>query len=51
MKVWIVRNHQQYYIEFKDGGKLAVPLKELGSVDKLQGTTVEFYPEAAGREG
>ncbi|MBQ6280350.1 MAG: DNA topoisomerase (ATP-hydrolyzing) subunit B [Mycoplasma sp.] len=45
MKVWIVRNHQQYYIEFKDGGKLAVPLKELGSVDKLQGTTVEFYPD------
>ena len=45
MKVWIVRNHQQYYIEFKDGSKLAVPLKELGSVDKLQGTTVEFYPD------
>ena len=45
MKVWIVRNHQQYYIEFKDGGKLSVPLKELGEVDKLQGTTVEFYPD------
>lgn len=45
MKVWIVRNHQQYYIEFKDGGKLAVPLKQLGEVDKLQGTTVEFYPD------
>ena len=45
MKVWIVRNHTQYYIEFKDGGQLAVPLKELGHSDKLQGTTVEFYPD------
>ena len=45
MKVWIVRNHKQYYIEFKDGGQLAVPLKELGHSDKLQGTTVEFYPD------
>ena len=45
MKVWIVRNHQQYYIEFKDGGKLSVPLKQLDKVDKLQGTTVEFYPD------
>ena len=45
MKVWIVRNHTQYYIEFKNGGQLAVPLKELGHSDKLQGTTVEFYPD------
>ncbi len=45
MKVWIVRNHQQYYIDFKDGGKLSTPLKELNKVDKLQGTTVEFYPD------
>ena len=45
MKVWIVRDHQQYYIEFKDGGKLAVPLKQLDKVNKLQGTTIEFYPD------
>ncbi len=45
MKVWIVRNHQRYYIDFKDGGKLSTPLKELDKVNKLQGTTVEFYPD------
>ncbi|MCF0227643.1 MAG: DNA topoisomerase IV subunit B, partial [Malacoplasma sp.] len=45
MKVWVVRNHQQYYIEFKDGGQVAVPLREEGRVDKMQGTTVEFYPD------
>ncbi len=45
MKVWVVRNHKQYFIEFRNGGQVATPLKEVGKVDKFQGTTVEFYPD------
>ncbi len=45
MKVWVCRNHNQYYIDFKDGGKLNTPLKTIGKSDKLQGTTIEFFPD------
>ncbi|MDD6145268.1 MAG: DNA topoisomerase (ATP-hydrolyzing) subunit B [Mycoplasmataceae bacterium] len=45
MKVWVVRNNIEYYIDFIDGGKLNTPLKKLGNVEKIQGTTVEFFPD------
>ncbi|WEK83360.1 MAG: DNA topoisomerase (ATP-hydrolyzing) subunit B [Mycoplasma sp.] len=45
MKVWVTRDYTEHYIEFKNGGKLAVPLKTIGKTNKKQGTTVEFKPD------
>lgn len=45
MKVWVNRNHELYYIEFRDGGHTVAPLKKMGTNEKLQGTIVEFYPD------
>ncbi len=45
MKVWIARNYTEYYIDFKDGGKVNTQLKELGKTEKKSGTIVEFYPD------
>lgn len=46
MKVRIVRDSKVYEIEFKQGGKIAFPLKEIAEVpNKRSGTTVWFKPD------
>ncbi len=45
MKVWVCRNHEQYYVEFQNGGHTIEPLKKIGQSEKLQGTVVEFFPD------
>ena len=44
MEVTIKRDKKEYFIRFKDGGKLDVPLKEIGTTSKT-GTTVRFLPD------
>ncbi len=44
-KVWVVRNHTEYYMEFIDGGNPVEELKPIGQVDKAHGTKVCFYPD------
>lgn len=45
MKVWVSRNHEEYFVEFQNGGHVVEPLKKIGPSEKLQGTIVEFYPD------
>ncbi len=44
MEVTIKRDKGEYYIRFEDGGKVAVPLKKIGTTNKT-GTTVRFLPD------
>ena len=44
MEVTIKRDGYEYYIKFENGGKLAVPLKQLSKTSKT-GTTVRFMPD------
>ena len=44
MAVTIKRDKKEYFIRFKDGGKVDVPLKEIGTTSKT-GTTVRFLPD------
>jgi topoisomerase-4 subunit B len=44
MEVTIKRDKKEYFIRFKDGGKVDVPLKEIGTTSKT-GTTVRFLPD------
>ena len=44
MEVSIKREGYEYFIRFKDGGKLDVPLKKLDKTSKT-GTTVRFMPD------
>ncbi len=44
MEVTIKRDGYEYYIKFENGGKLAVPLKQLSKTNKT-GTTVRFMPD------
>ena len=46
MKVWINRDYETYFVEFKDGGHAIKPLEKIGrSNEKQHGTTIEFYPD------
>ena len=46
MKVWINRDYETYYVEFKDGGHAIKPLEKIGiNNEKKHGTTIEFYPD------
>ena len=45
MEVTIKRDKKEHYIRFKDGGKLDIPLKEIGTTNKT-GTTVRFLPDS-----
>ena len=45
MEVTIKREGYEHYIRFEDGGKLAVPLKQLTKTSKT-GTTVRFLPDS-----
>ena len=44
MEVSIKRDKGEYYIRFEDGGKVAVPLKKVGTTNRT-GTTVRFMPD------
>ena len=44
MEVTIKRDKKEYFISFKDGGKLDKPLKEIGTTGRT-GTTVRFMPD------
>ncbi len=45
MEVTIKRDKKEHYIKFKDGGKLDIPLKEIGTTNKT-GTLVRFLPDS-----
>ena len=45
MEVTIRRDKGEYFIRFKDGGKVDVPLKKIGTTNKT-GTTVRFLPDS-----
>ncbi len=44
MEVTIKNNKKEWYIRFENGGKVVVPLKEIGTTNKT-GTTVRFLPD------
>ena len=44
MEVTIRRDKKEYFIRFEKGGKVAVPLKEVGTTART-GTTVRFLPD------
>ena len=44
-KVWVSKNHQEYFLEFKDGGIPLDVLKVIGTSDKANGTKIQFYPD------
>ncbi len=44
MEVTIKKNKEEYYIRFENGGKVAIPLKKIGTTNK-NGTTVRFLPD------
>ncbi len=44
MEVTIKRDRKEHFIRFKDGGKVDIPLKEIGVTNKT-GTTVRFLPD------
>ncbi|MDE5587424.1 MAG: DNA topoisomerase IV subunit B, partial [Bacilli bacterium] len=44
MEVTIRQDKKEFYIRFENGGKVAVPLKEIGTSGRT-GTTVRFLPD------
>ncbi len=44
MEVSIKKDKEEYFIRFKDGGKVDVPLKKIGTTNRT-GTTVRFLPD------
>ena len=44
LEVTTRRDKEEYYIRFENGGKVAIPLKKIGSTTKT-GTTVRFKPD------
>ena len=44
MEVTIKRDGHEYFIRFKDGGKVDVPLKQIGNTNRT-GTKVRFMPD------
>ncbi len=44
MEVTIKNNKEEHYIRFENGGKVAVPLKKIGTTNRT-GTTVRFLPD------
>ena len=44
LEVYIKRDGHEYYIKFENGGRVAVPLKEIGTTNKT-GTMVRFLPD------
>ena len=46
MEVTIKKDKGEYFIRFKDGGKVDVPLKKIGTTNRT-GTKVRFMPDAS----
>ncbi|QZX49146.1 DNA topoisomerase (ATP-hydrolyzing) subunit B [Mycoplasma sp. E35C] len=44
-KVWVNREHNIHFMEFKDGGMPIEALKVIGTDDKKQGTRIQFVPD------
>ncbi len=44
MEVTIKKDKGEYYIKFSNGGKVEIPLKQIGTTNKT-GTTVHFLPD------
>ncbi|MBQ3435818.1 MAG: DNA topoisomerase IV subunit B [Bacilli bacterium] len=44
MEVTIKRDKEEHFIRFKDGGKVDIPLKKIGTTNRT-GTTVRFMPD------
>ncbi|MBQ6477062.1 MAG: DNA topoisomerase IV subunit B [Bacilli bacterium] len=44
MEVTIKRDKEEYYIKFKDGGKVDIPLKKISTTNRT-GTTIRFMPD------
>ena len=44
MEVSIKKDKEEYFIRFKDGGKVDIPLKKVGTTNRT-GTTVRFLPD------
>lgn len=44
-KVWVSKDHQEHFIEFKDGGVPQEDLKVIGASDKKNGTRIQFFPD------
>lgn len=45
LKVWVSIDNQEYFMEFKDGGKPLSELKQIGNSEKTHGTIIEFLPD------
>lgn len=44
-KVWVAKDHDEYFVEFVDGGNTVKPLEKIGNANKEHGTTIQFYPD------
>lgn len=44
-KVWVSKDHQEHFIEFKDGGQPQDELKIIGTSEKKNGTRIQFFPD------
>lgn len=45
LKVWVSIDNQEYFMEFRDGGKPLSELKQIGTSEKVHGTIIEFLPD------
>ena len=46
MEVTIKRDKKEHFIRFENGGKVSIPLREVGTTNKT-GTTVRFMPDSS----
>lgn len=44
-KVWVSKDHQEHFIEFRDGGQPQDDLKIIGTSEKKNGTKIQFFPD------
>ncbi len=44
-KVWVSKNHDEHFIEFKNGGDPVAELTIIGKSEKANGTKIQFYPD------
>lgn len=44
-KVWVSKNHQEHFIEFKNGGVPQCELTIIGQSEKKNGTKIQFFPD------
>ncbi|MGL4951721.1 MAG: DNA topoisomerase (ATP-hydrolyzing) subunit B [Mycoplasma sp.] len=45
-KVWVANKHDEYFVEFRDGGEATQPLTKINTgISKERGTTIQFFPD------